>query len=73
MIIPAIENLQKQAAADPLLSQDQVCEALQISLSTLYRMRKSGQGPAWIRVRGAIRYRASAVRIYLDAAEISSS
>lgn len=67
-----LESLQARAAADPLLSQDQVCAALQVSLSTLYRLRKDGDGPAWVRVRGAIRYRASAVRSYLEAAEIAS-
>jgi hypothetical protein len=46
---------------------------MQTSLSTLYRMRRNSDGPAWIRVRGAIRYRHSAVLEYLASAEVANT
>lgn len=60
-----LADLNARALADPVLTQEQVCQLMR----TLYRMRKSGDGPAWIRVRGAIKYRRSAVEAYLQNGE----
>lgn len=69
----SIADLNARALADPVLTQDEVCQLIQISLSTLYRMRRAGDGPAWIRVRGAIKYRRSAVEAYLADAEAANT
>jgi predicted DNA-binding transcriptional regulator AlpA len=60
---------QELALSDPLLTQAQVSGLLGASISTLYRLRRAGTGPAWIKIGGAIKYRHSAVLEYLDAAE----
>lgn len=65
--------LQTNALSDPLLTQGEFCELMQVSFATAYRMRRAGTGPAWLRVRGAIRYRHSAVLTYLAQAEITAS
>jgi predicted DNA-binding transcriptional regulator AlpA len=61
-----IRALQERALADPLLTQEQLSDLLQLSISTLYRLRRSGTGPSWVKVRGAIRYRSSAVARFLE-------
>lgn len=68
-----LKALQEQAHADPILTQEEVCQLMQTSLSTLYRMRKNGDGPAWIKVRSAIKYRRSAVAEYLANAEAANT
>lgn len=64
-----LKALQEKAKSDPILTQEEVCQLMQTSVSTLYRLRKAGDGPAWIRVRSAIKYRRSAVEAYLQNAE----
>lgn len=68
-----LNTLKINAASDRLLTIQEVCDLLQVSTSTLFRMRRAGNGPAWVRVRGAMRYRHSAVLAYLAQAEITAS
>lgn len=47
-------------------TEEQLAEALQVSVKTLQDWRYRGRGPAYIRVGGAVRYRASDVAAWLD-------
>jgi predicted DNA-binding transcriptional regulator AlpA len=67
-----LKTLQERALSDPLLTQEQVSNLLGASISTLYRLRRTGTGPAWIKIGGAIKYRHSSVQAYLDTAEAAS-
>jgi excisionase family DNA binding protein len=40
----------------PLLTQQEVAEVLQVSLKTVLRMRQKGTGPRWVKVAGLVRY-----------------
>lgn len=66
------KSLQKRALADPMLTPTDAGQLMGISVSTLYRLRRSGTGPAWIKLGGKVRYRTSAIQAYLDAAEAAS-
>ncbi len=72
MKIDNLQVLRERGLADPLLSQAEVCELMNISPATLYRMRRGGEGPAWVKLGGAIRYRHSSVLAYLEAVEAAS-
>lgn len=52
-----------------LLTPEQLAEALQVPVSTLYRWRASGVGPQSIKVGKHIRYRPAAVETYLASLE----
>lgn len=73
MKIDNLQVLRERGLADPLLSQAEVCELMQVSAATLYRMRRSGAGPAWVKLGGTIRYRHSAVLEYLANAEAANT
>jgi excisionase family DNA binding protein len=66
------KSLQNQILADPMLTPTEAGQLMGISISTLYRLRRSGSGPAWLRLGGKVRYRTSAIQAYLDAAEAAS-
>jgi hypothetical protein len=57
-----------------LWTADQTANYLKITSDALYRLRLSGQGPAFVVVRGRskYRYRASAVRRWLEQSESTS-
>ncbi|HEX7082024.1 MAG TPA: helix-turn-helix domain-containing protein [Gammaproteobacteria bacterium] len=44
---------------DPLLRQEAVAEYIDVSMATLEKWRKTGRGPAHIRVGRLVRYRQS--------------
>jgi predicted DNA-binding transcriptional regulator AlpA len=46
---------------DPMLTEQQVAEMLQVSVRTLQRWRATGTGPPWTRVHRLVRYRRSGV------------
>ncbi len=52
-----------------LLTPEQLSEALQVPISTLYKWRASGVGPQSIKVGKYIRYRPAAVEAYLATLE----
>lgn len=54
-----------------LLTPEQLAEALQVPVSTLYKWRAAGTGPRSIKVGKYIRYRPAAVEAYLDSLESS--
>ncbi|MEU3624088.1 hypothetical protein BS329_32915 [Amycolatopsis coloradensis] len=51
---------------DPLLTLDEVAQALKVSKNTIYQWRKTGRGPVGIRVGKYVRYRPEAVSAWLD-------
>ena len=51
---------------DRLLTVEDVCELTQLSPATLYRFRRDGSGPAWLRIGNSIRYRRSQVMAFLS-------
>ncbi|HLP67476.1 MAG TPA: helix-turn-helix domain-containing protein [Rhizobium sp.] len=56
-----------------LLTPEQLAEALQVPVSTLYKWRAAGTGPQGIKVGKYIRYRQAAVDAYLAALEPASN
>lgn len=50
---------------ETLITPEQLAEALQVPVSTLYKWRAAGTGPQSIKVGKYIRYRPAAVESYL--------
>jgi excisionase family DNA binding protein len=42
----------------PLLTQDELAELLRLSVRTVERLRVSGRGPKFLKIRNSVRYRA---------------
>jgi predicted DNA-binding transcriptional regulator AlpA len=58
---------------EPLLTVAQVCEALQVSRSTLYGWWARGDGPARVRLpNGAARVRPAALREFVLSLEMAA-
>lgn len=60
-------NQQATAAADPLLTPDQVCEQLRISIWSLNKLRKDGDIDACKLGYRTVRYRQSDIDKFLAA------
>lgn len=62
---------------EPLLTPAQVAKLTGLDLKALYRRRRNGTGPAFLKLgsgrAGAIRYRASAIRAWLRECECRST
>jgi predicted DNA-binding transcriptional regulator AlpA len=41
----------------PLLTQDELAELLKLSVRTIERLRVSGTGPKFLKIRNSVRYR----------------
>ncbi len=54
---------------EQLITPEQLAEALQVPVRTLYKWRAAGTGPQSIKVGKYIRYRPAAVEAYLDSLE----
>lgn len=48
-----------------IMTEKEVAELLKIAASTLGEMRRTGKGPAFIKVGGSIRYRRATVEKWL--------
>jgi predicted DNA-binding transcriptional regulator AlpA len=57
----------------PLLTQRQCAEALALSERTLERLRVSGAGPKFLRIRHLVRYRPSDVEAWLASRIVGST
>ncbi len=55
---------------ETLVTPEQLSEALQVPVSTLYKWRAAGKGPQGIKVGKYIRYRPAAVEAYLASLEL---
>lgn len=64
----AYAQAQRIAALMPaLLTTDQAAEFIGIKPDTLYRWRKEGRGPAFVKSRGFVRYTAEALNQWIAA------
>lgn len=52
--------------AAELLTSQQVADLLGLKKDTIEKWRRQRRGPAFVRLGGAIRYRQSAIRKFLD-------
>jgi helix-turn-helix protein len=50
-------------------SQMHTARILAVSPETLVRMRRSGKGPAFVRIRSCVRYSPDAIQRFLESAE----
>jgi excisionase family DNA binding protein len=57
----------------PLLTQDECAEYLKLSVRTVERLRVSGTGPKFLRIRHSVRYRAEDVQTWLASRIVSST
>ena len=57
----------------PLLTQDECAEYLKLSVRTVERLRVSGTGPKFLRIRHSVRYRPEDVQAWLAAQIVSST
>jgi hypothetical protein len=55
-------------AIEPTLTEDEVADLLRVTLRVLARMRRRGEGPAWVVCAGFIRYPKQSVRRFLTSA-----
>ena len=53
--------------ADRLLKEGETADILNLEVSTLRRWRWSGDGPPFIKLGGAVRYRRSDLEAYIEA------
>jgi excisionase family DNA binding protein len=49
----------------PLLTQDEVAELLKLSVRTVERLRVTGAGPKFLKIRNSVRYRPENVQAWL--------
>jgi predicted DNA-binding transcriptional regulator AlpA len=57
--------MKSQSGNDPLLTPPEVAAILKVSLSWLAKARMRGDGPAFLKIGRAVRYRMSAIEEYL--------
>ena len=58
---------------EKLLTDGELAEALGLSQQTLANWRWSGDGPPYLKINGAVRYRPSAVELWLEQKEQEST
>lgn len=64
-----IAAMRQLGLSDPLIPQNLAAKYLAVSTATLARLRRSGGGPTWVTVRGAIKYRRSALEQFIEQSE----
>ena len=57
----------------PLLTQDEAAELLKLSVRTVERLRVSGAGPKFLKIRHSVRYRPSDVEAWLKSRVVGST
>jgi len=57
----------------PLLTQDEAAELLKLSVRTVERLRVSGGGPKFLKIRHSVRYRPSDVEAWLASRIVGST
>ncbi len=58
---------------DHLLKEDEVATILSMKVATLRRWRWSGDGPLFIKIGGAVRYRVTDITKFINEGERSST
>jgi predicted DNA-binding transcriptional regulator AlpA len=57
----------------PLLTQDECAELMKLSVRTVERLRVTGTGPKFLRIRHSVRYRPADVEAWLASRIVSST
>jgi excisionase family DNA binding protein len=57
----------------PLLTQDEAAELLKLSVRTVERLRVSGAGPKFLKIRNSVRYRQSDVEAWVVSRVVGST
>jgi excisionase family DNA binding protein len=57
----------------PLLTQDEVAEYLKLSVRTVERLRVTGAGPKFLKIRNSVRYRPESVEAWLASRVVGST
>jgi excisionase family DNA binding protein len=63
----------RRSEMQPLLTQDECAEYLKLSVRTVERLRVSGAGPKFLRIRHSVRYRPADVEEWLASQVVSST
>ena len=57
----------------PLLTQDEAADLLKLSVRTVERLRVTGAGPKFLKIRNSVRYRPADVEAWLASRIVSST
>jgi excisionase family DNA binding protein len=57
----------------PLLTQDEAAELLKLSVRTVERLRVSGSGPKFLKIRNSVRYRLEDVQSWVASRLVGST
>jgi predicted DNA-binding transcriptional regulator AlpA len=57
----------------PLLTQDECAELMKLSVRTVERLRITGAGPKFLRIRHSVRYRPADVEAWLASRTVRST
>jgi excisionase family DNA binding protein len=57
----------------PLLTQDEAAELLKLSVRTVERLRTSGTGPKFLKIRNSVRYRLEDVQSWIVSRLVGST
>ena len=57
----------------PLLTQDEAAELLKLSVRTVERLRVSGSGPKFLKIRNSVRYRLEDVQSWVTSRLVGST
>jgi excisionase family DNA binding protein len=57
----------------PLLTQDEAAELLKLSVRTIERLRVSGTGPKFLKIRNSVRYRPEDVQSWVTSRLVGST
>ena len=57
----------------PLLTQDEAAELLKLSVRTVERLRVTGSGPKFLKIRNSVRYRLSDVEAWIASRVVGST
>lgn len=66
------QHLQGNVKSDQLLTQQQVSEVLQIKVGTLQNWRADGEGPPFVKIGGAVRYRRQDLDQWIESRVVAS-
>jgi excisionase family DNA binding protein len=57
----------------PLLTQEEAADLLKLSVRTIERLRVSGGGPKFLKIRNSVRYRPADVEAWLASRVVGST
>jgi excisionase family DNA binding protein len=63
----------RRSEMQPLLTQDEAAELLKLSVRTIERLRVSGTGPKFLKIRNSVRYRLEDVQLWVTSRLVGST